>query len=316
VLQKLARFGTLFVLKTFAPLSLLTFSCLFLSKPLKADPLTLYGRANVSLQLSDDGDGSYSDLSSNASRVGVKGELSLDNELSVIYQLEWEVDLADLSGSDNIKSRDQYVGLKSQIGTVFLGRKNSFTKIYSANVDLFNDYQGDLKRLWKGENRLSESVAYESNSINGFQFGISYKTKGAEEGQDGMSMGVRYGDVKLKNSTWNAALTVDSDINGYDIIRASIQTKLADIILSAMAHRQKNTEQGTSDSGFLLSAQYSVNLWKFKSQIQTLEDNNAFSIGADYQLGKSTKVYTWYTLQSLEQIADKSWLALGLEHRF
>lgn len=289
-------------------------SCITMS--VQADPLTLYGRANVSLQLNDDGEGSYSDIASNASRVGVKGKLALDNQLTVIYQVEWEVDLADLSGSDNIKSRDQYVGLTGGFGTAYLGRKNSFTKVYSSSVDLFNDFQGDIKRLWKGENRLSEMVAYESRNINGFQFGVNYKTKGAEDGEDGVSMGVRYGDTSLKKSTWAAIVTVDSEINGYDILRAGLRAKVADVFLSVMGHRQENIALNTSETGFLASAQYSLNNWKFKTQVQTLEDDHAYSIGADYQLAKPTKIYTWYTAQSLEESKDKAWLAVGLEHRF
>lgn len=290
--------------------------CFVLSISVEAEPASVYGRANVSWQLADVGDGHYSDLASNGSRVGAKGELLLNDELSVIYQLEWEVDLAELSGSDNLKSRNQYLGLKSEVGTLYLGRRDSSSKIYSSHVDLFNDYQGDLKQLWKGENRLSETLAFQSNVINGLQFDISYKTEGAEEGQDGLSMGVRYGDAKLKNSKWNAALTVDSEINGYDIVRAAVQTKLADVILSVMVHRQKNVGLEDSDSGFLVSAQYAMNLWKFNSQFQTLESSHTLSVGADYQLAKSTKAYTWFTLQSQQHTKDKSCLAVGLEHRF
>jgi predicted porin len=281
-----------------------------------ADPLTVYGRANVSLQYADEGNGSFSEVSSNASRAGMKGNMSLDNGMTVLYQIEWEVDLANLSGSDNIKSRDQYVGLRGDFGTVFLGRKNTFTKAYSSQVDLFNDYQGDIKHIWKGENRLSESVSYESMDINGFHFGVNYQTKGSEEGDDGVSLGLRYGDTQLKNSSWNASLTADSDINGYDTQRASVQTKAGSWLLSAMAHRQKKSGQDETQSGLLLSAQYAYAQWKFKSQFQSLQDDNSVSIGADYQLGKSTKTYVWYTMHSLDDKADKSWLAVGLEHRF
>ncbi|KXI26983.1 hypothetical protein AX660_02495 [Paraglaciecola hydrolytica] len=281
-----------------------------------AEPLTVYGKANVSLQYADEGEGSFSEVSSNASRAGVKGNVDLDNGLTLLYQIEWEVDLANLSGSDNIKAREQYVGLSGDFGTLYIGRKDSVTKTNSAARDLFNNYQGDLKYLWKGENRLSESLTYESMDINGFHFDFNYVTKGSEDGEDGASVGLRYGDSKLKNSKWNASLTIDSDINGYDTQRASVQTKVDSWLFSAMAHRQKKSDQDESDSGWLVSAQYAYTQWKFKSQFQTLEDNNSVSVGADYQLGKSTQVYVWYTMQSLDDTPDKSWLALGIEHKF
>ncbi|PTB84406.1 hypothetical protein C9988_04665, partial [Pseudidiomarina aestuarii] len=67
-----------------------------------------YGRINVSLQQSDDGAGSDSEVVSNASRIGVKGGAQLTDTLEVIYQLEWQVDVADLGSDDNLKSRNQY----------------------------------------------------------------------------------------------------------------------------------------------------------------------------------------------------------------
>ena len=85
-----------------------------------ADPVTVYGKANISAQSADEGQGSFTELKSNASRFGVKGDLKLENELEVLYLFEWQVDLADESGSDNIKSRNQYVGLRGNFGTVLL----------------------------------------------------------------------------------------------------------------------------------------------------------------------------------------------------
>ena len=60
--------------------------------------ITVYGKANVSAQYADEGEGSFTELKSNASRIGVKGEQALDGDLSVFYQVEWQVDLADISG--------------------------------------------------------------------------------------------------------------------------------------------------------------------------------------------------------------------------
>ncbi|MFT4995406.1 MAG: putative porin, partial [Paraglaciecola sp.] len=100
-----------------------------------ADPVTLYGKANVSAQAADEGQGDFTELKSNASRVGVKGEVKLDNNIEVLYLLEWQVDLADNSGSDNIKSRNQYVGLKGNFGTVLVGRNDTVLKKSQGKID-------------------------------------------------------------------------------------------------------------------------------------------------------------------------------------
>ena len=75
-----------------------------------ADPVSVYGKINVSVQQSDKGAGSYSELKSNASRFGLKGDQALDAGLTLVYQLEWEVDPSDEANEKNIKARNQFVG--------------------------------------------------------------------------------------------------------------------------------------------------------------------------------------------------------------
>ncbi|MGJ8680351.1 porin [Paraglaciecola sp.] len=282
-----------------------------------ADPITVYGKANISAQMTDDGEGSFSELKSNASRFGAKGDLALDNGLTVFYQVEWGVDLADASGSDNIKSRDQYLGIKGDFGSVIVGRKNSGLKNLSKPVDTMNDYEGDLKGLgWKGENRFSDSVTYISPSLNGFSVELNYAVEDSKEGDSSLTSAVYYGDTKLKKSKWFAGVAMESDVKGYDVQRAVAQTKLGAWVLGVVAHSQESVATGDSDSGLALSSQYSVNAWKLKAQYQTLEDDNSFSLGADYKLGKSTKAYAFYTSRDFDVNEDQSWLAVGLEHKF
>lgn len=287
-----------------------------LSNPVFAAPITVYGKANISAQITDDGEGSFSELKSNASRFGAKGDMDLDNGLTVFYQVEWGVDLADASGSDNITSREQYLGLKGDFGTVIVGRKDSALKSLAAPVDSLNNYEADFKGLWKGENRLSDSVSYYSPSLQGFTVELNYAVEDSKEGEDSLTTAVYYGDKKLKKSKWFAGVAMDSDVKGYNVQRAVAQTKLGAWVLGVIAHTQESVASGHSDSGVALSTQYSVNKWKLKAQYQSLEDDNSFSLGADYKLGKSTKVFAFYTDRTLDESEDQSWLAVGLEHKF
>jgi predicted porin len=66
----------------------------------------------------------------------------------VLYLFEWQVDLTDNSDSDNIQSRNQYVGLKGDLGTFLLGRNDTVLKNSQGKIDLFSDYVADLKGLW------------------------------------------------------------------------------------------------------------------------------------------------------------------------
>ncbi|MFC6440745.1 porin [Bowmanella sp. JS7-9] len=281
-----------------------------------ADPLTVYGKINVTAQSSDEGDGSFTELKSNNSRFGIKGDYALEDGLQVVYTLEWQVDVADLGGSDNIKSRNQYLGLKGDFGTVLLGRNDTMLKQSQGGVDLFNDYEADLKGLWKGENRLSNTVTYVTPAFDKFSFGITYVAAGSTEGEDGISAAVFYGDKSLKKSNWFASVATDKDINGYDTTRATVQTKLEAWTLGASVQRQEPSEGGTSKNGAMVSAGYKMGKVTYKAQLQTLEDDQSVSLGADYKLGDKTKLFAWYTDRDYDASVDRSWLAVGIEHKF
>jgi len=281
-----------------------------------ADPITLYGKVNVSVQSTDEGEGRFTELQSNNSRLGVKGNLELDNELEVLYVAEWQVDFTDESGTENFKARNQYVGLRGGFGTVLLGRNDTVLKQSQGGIDQFNDYEADLKGLWKGENRMGDSITYFSPKFNGLTFGASYVAKDEPQGNDAQSFSIVYGDKNLKKSQWFASVAADFDMKGYDTQRVSVQAKFDSLKLGAILHSQESVASGDSESGAMVSAAYSLGKMVFKGQLQTLEDNDSLTVGIDYKLGKSTKAFAWYTNRGLQGSADNSWLAAGLEHKF
>ena len=112
----------------------------------------VYGKVNLTLQSSDEGtDSRVTELVSNASRLGFKGETSLNDDLSVIYQLEYEANFDDGDkGGRTITQRDSFAGLKGGFGTVKAGIFNTPTKSAQNKVDLFSDYVGDIKNVFSG----------------------------------------------------------------------------------------------------------------------------------------------------------------------
>lgn len=120
-----------------------------------AASIDIYGKANLSVQSSDEGEGSFTEIRSNASRLGFKGEHDLGDGLEVVYKAEFQIDLdGDSENGDNIRDRNQYVGLKGSFGGVFLGKNDSALKQMQGRVDLFNDYNADIKYLWRGRTEL------------------------------------------------------------------------------------------------------------------------------------------------------------------
>lgn len=282
----------------------------------QADPLTVYGKINVTAQSSDDGAGQFSELKSNASRFGVKGDYKLENDLTLIYQLEWEVDLTDEANEKNIKARDQFIGLTGSFGTIKVGRNDTALKLSQGKMDLFNDYEADIKTLWKGENRMSNSLAYITPKFAGFSLMVSHIMEDSEKGQDGQSVALMYGDDSLKDGPLFASVSMDNDVNGYDSSRVFVQGKVAKIKLGAGLHQQEVMAGGKKEDGYLLNAAYPLDKFEVKAQYQTLEDHDGYSLGTDYKLGKETKLFAWYSSFDFYNKADTDYLAIGIEHKF
>jgi predicted porin len=124
-----------------------------------ADPLQVYGKLNVSAQSNDVAGETETTIQSNASRFGVKGNFDLGNDLEAFYTIEYEVDTGD-DVKENFKARNQFVGLQGDFGLVSVGRNDTVLKISQGKVDQFNDLVGDVKNVFKGENRMAQTATY------------------------------------------------------------------------------------------------------------------------------------------------------------
>lgn len=284
-----------------------------------AEPITVYGKLNVSVQNNDEAGESETVVQSNASRLGVKGAFELSSSLEAFYTIEYEVNTGD-DAKENFLARNQFVGLKGNFGAVSVGRNDTMLKIAQGKVDQFNDLSGDLKSLFKGENRIEQTVTYVSPSFGGFKVGATYAAEGAkaQAGEDGFSLAAMYGDAGLKKTNFYASVAYDSEVKGYDILRATVQAKLAGLILGGMYQQEEKSVNGDSKTGYLVSAAYNISDVTLKGQYQDMEDKgDSWSIGADYKLGKPTKLFAFYTSRDMEAAEDTdNYIGVGIEHKF
>jgi predicted porin len=291
--------------------------------------IDIYGRADVSFQSSDSGEGSFTEVKSNASRIGFKGDYVIDESLTVVYKAEFEV---DLDGDGDVwKARNQYIGLKGGFGEVLLGKNDSMLKQSQGKTDLFSDYNGDIKHLWVGENRLKDTVTYKSPKFSGFQLGATYQAEDEVDGKDAFSIAAVYGDKKLKKSKVFASVAMDSDVKGkskdgaasgyFDTIRATVQGKLAGVTLGLMVQNQENIDTGAEMDGVMVSAKYTLGAATLKGQYQIADhkdgdDRSGITAGVDYKLAKGTKLYAYYTTFDMDTANDEDYLAAGIQYKF
>lgn len=285
----------------------------------------IYGKANVTVQSSDDGEGSFTEIKSNASRFGLKGSEKITDGLEAVYKFEFQVDVSDADSKgdndDNISARNQYVGLKGAYGQVVVGRNDTALKQSQGKLDLFNDLEGDIKNVFKGENRLGDSITYTSKSYEGFKVLATFIAEDDVDADNGYSMAVTYGDSALKKSAIYAAIAADSEVNGYDVVRATVQGKIEDFRVGAMYQTQEKVDGSAEADGYLVNAAYLMGSNTFKMQYQTMDfddsdDKSAISVGVDHKLNKNLKIFGFYSSFDMDNNVDQDYLGLGMEYKF
>ncbi|EWS99437.1 MAG: porin [Pseudoalteromonas tetraodonis] len=285
----------------------------------------IYGKANVTVQSSDDGEGSFTEIKSNASRFGLKGSEKITDGLEAVYKFEFQVDVSDADSKgdndDNISARNQYVGLKGAYGQVVVGRNDTALKQSQGKLDLFNDLEGDIKNVFKGENRLGDSITYTSKSYEGFKVLATFIAEDDVDADNGYSMAVTYGDSALKKSAVYAAIAADSEVNGYDVVRATVQGKIEDFRVGAMYQTQEKVDGSAEADGYLVNAAYLMGSNTFKMQYQTMDfddsdDKSAISVGVDHKLNKNLKIFGFYSSFDMDNNVDQDYLGLGMEYKF
>lgn len=120
-------------------------------------------------------------LSSNASRIGLKGTEDLGGGLAAIWQFEQGVNLdtgASTSGWGN--SRNSFLGLKGVFGTFLGGTHDTPYKMSTSSLDPFADTAGDYNSIigsLDGNNtsdlRLGDTLAYISPNFSGLTFAVA-----------------------------------------------------------------------------------------------------------------------------------------------
>ena len=271
----------------------------------------LYGKVNVSVVNSDSGSDDTWKLNSNASRIGIKGSTQVSEGLTVFYKTEFQVDV-DGDG-DVFKQRNIFAGVKGSFGSVLAGKNDTPTKLAQKKIDLFNDLEGDIKKTFAGENRMSNIIAYTTPKYGNFS--ATYAVMPSEGDNGSLSDATSY-SVSYSKDDLYVAVASDSDVKGADLLRVVSQYKVDAWQLGLMYQENDTTNQ----SGYFASAAYKSNNITYKAQYGSNEndtdgsDKTTLSVGADFKLAKNTKSFVFFT--DNEDSSSTKTMGLGLEHKF
>ena len=296
-----------------------------------ANGAEIYGKANLSITNSDDNGSGQWNLNSNASRLGIKGTNSIGDDLEVIYQVEYEIciDDGDCKGQ-SFKQRNSFVGIKSQYGTLFIGKHDTPTKLAQKKIDLFNDLEGDIKNTFEGENRVSNIIIYRTPNFSNFTSMVAFVPgEGSDLTGDGstdssINDGISY-SINYEKDDLYLSISGDKDIDKKDLTRLVSQYKIGNFQIGLMYQDTDDNVDFNNETGFFGSLSYKASSkTSIKAQFGSLDgdthDEDTFSIGADYKFAKNTKMFAFYT-QNEDTMSDSekdefSSLGIGLEHKF
>jgi len=296
--------------------------------------VTVYGVANVSFDLTNNGVTGTNKVSSNVSRLGLKGSEDLGGGLSAVWQIEQQINID--SGANTLATRNTFAGLSSgSAGTFILGRHDTPYKIATRGLDLFGDTIADNRSLMGStagsalagvhDARIGDVVAYISPAMSGFTGAIAH-VSGAESA-------AASGDVK--GAAWSLA-----GLYGNGPINASLAYQVVDVgtagtgtmggfgglggndkakawklgggytadafVVNAAYEKTSNTIGGASAAGqsnWYLGGKYSFGTDAVKlaytraGNVQATNNTGAkqWALGYDHSMSKRTTVYALYT---------------------
>src|SRR2546426_6524580 len=204
--------------------------------------VTLYGRLNIDLEFingkqPDGSNPTVNRVSSNSSRLGVRGTESLGGGLNAIFQIESSINGDTNAG--NLGGRETFVGLQGSWGKATVGRflmpEDDLHPIFGNAPTLTTSIlstaalwaQGPLNKAQGGfDARTGNSLRYDSPNWSGFTAAVQYSTRdssgNADSGDNGdhtselRHANVIGANVIYANGPWNAGIAVEhnKDVRG------------------------------------------------------------------------------------------------------
>ena len=292
---------------------------------------SVYGKLNMTVQMQDESEtdtgGNTTDsskwvLSSNASRIGVKGSIKSDADapVKVLYQLEYEVAADD--GDPVLKQRNSYVGVQGDFGKIVAGNYDTPLKKGQLQVDVFNDSNFDIKSLLPGDERRANLVQYESPKLVGGALKFTVASLLTEEDDKGLFEETSLSAAWVKDSL-SIGVATDTRTDE-DRLRLAVQWQASGLQVGALFQTVDLAAGESPDAATVVSFKYSWGKNGVYGQLvnsgQQKPDGSFTGFGYEYKFTKNAKWYGFYgsmeTGDSDSASTEETAFAAGLEVKF
>lgn len=286
--------------------------------PALAAELNIWGVGHLSVDEVDDGSSTDAHVASNSSRLAVSGSQAIDGGLEVIFQYESGVDLTGSGGNDGnggassggqlfTRTRDAFVGVKGDFGTVTFGRVGGLNQwVYDYN--LFADQVGDLGNIWGGTGlagRIDNTVQYITPEMSNLTGRIIYAP---DEGVDGTDVIVVKGDwagenAKLGVAYMNQGMGSGPGVKDHSAFAVTGSYSFGNFGIGGGYQNESDIGgvSGNDADSFTIGGTAKVgDNGTFKAQFTQFNgdgsnsDANQIAVGYDHAVGENTTLYIAY----------------------
>lgn len=325
------------------------------SAPAFADTsnVTVYGVANVSYDMTKTGTvaaaNSFSSnkVSSNTSRIGLKGTEDLGDGLSAIWQIESLINIdnntngapGNTAATNTLGGRNTFAGLSSKTaGTVLLGRHDTPYNISTRKLDIFTDGIADNRSIMGGglgptanaagalnnaptvgasfDGRQPNVVAYISPAMSGLTAAIAYVA-----GAEGQTTA-----AQTKGSAWSMAglYSLDAFYASLAYEQHNLGTAAGSLVIPAQAtltattYKESATKLGlgyTIDA-FSVGFAYEKTTDNFAGAAGNMLGHNAYYLAGKYNVSANDAIKLAYTKAGANATASTGakQFSLGYDH--
>lgn len=279
---------------------------------------TFYGKFNVSQEfIQQDEAGNFSELNSNASRLGLKGDFAINDEITAFYQAEFQMD-TDGDAGETFSERNTFIGAKGSFGKVQAGIFDSALKASQKKVDQFNDLRADIKNYVTGsENRPSDIVRYQSPNLSGLVLTLDHINGEDEDTPNAQSFSAAFTQDVLY-----VALAYDNGLEGTGVETTRLVGQLnLDGGIQLGALWESEDDGNSSADGMMVSAAVKTSSavtlkGQFSSSDIVFEGATQISVGADYKLAKNAKVFGYLSDVDVDNAGGDQVFGAGAEFKF
>lgn len=296
---------------------------------LRDKQLQVYGELHASVDFYDRGistatvaEPAGTEITSNSSYIGLKGEIDLASAVLGIWKFESEFDLS--GETDIIEARHRYVGLSSVAGSLVIGTHSTPFKEIGSRYTLFGDNVGDrsgiLGQTSSGDNQFNQrakSMALYRIDKAGFNASLLYSPDFAansnpDQGDSGTNNKLNSFSLGYKHDNLSVAVAGEKQMaidnvqgrnaSGY---RVGLRYKIGDLQFGGLFEALKDDGYGASIERNAWAANIAYRILDFTLAGQYMRAGESIqaggndgarqhTIGLHYSPDKDVQIYLVY----------------------